>query len=193
MAFNPRWTASSKRAGSRLRLAMAGLAAMLWAFPAQAGPALIIEDGVGKVTVDGGKMFFVMGSAYDPDDKYPDDEPDLESVRDTSVYDDRGTFLAVVETFEKQCRSEPYPMNVDFDKFKKLKADWLKKRATATNYKKATREFKSNHDLDGRSYCGEVNPYVMDLKIFKHLPDDEWSKYETEAPAWMRRLAENPV
>ena len=87
-----------------------------------------------------------------------------------------------------------YPMNVDLDKFKKLKADWLKNRATAANYKKASKEFKSirikpieaqtANDYDWQAVC-ESQRYVMELKIFKHLPDDEWSKYEAEPPAWM--------
>ncbi|NTE37647.1 hypothetical protein [Agrobacterium tumefaciens] len=159
-------------------------------------PELAFEKGIGKVAVNGVELSFVMGKAYDPNDEYDDDEPSFTSVRNISVYDDRGTFLAAVETLEKRCRSEPYPMNVDLDKFKKLRADWLKNPATASNYKKASKEFHSIRiravdeqtadDYDWQSVCSEINPYVMELKIFKHMPDSEWSKYEAKAPVWMK-------
>lgn len=158
-------------------------------------PVLTVEERVGKVAIDGIEMSFLMGEVYDPNDEYDDDEPNFTSVQKINVYDDRGTFLAAVEALEKVCRSEPYPMNVDLNKFKKLKNDWLKNSVTASNYKKAKREFISipikagdelaTEDFDWTGICGEVNNYVMELKIFEHLPDGEWSKYEANAPAWM--------
>ena len=154
-------------------------------------PALIVKEGIGKVAVDDVEMSFNMGKPSNPKD-----DESFTSVRDTSVYDDRGTFLAAVETLERRCRSYMHPMNVDLDKFKKLKAVWLKNRATAANYRKASKQFKSIRirpiedqtadDYEWQGVCDNVNEYVMQLKIFKHLPDAEWSKYEAEAPAWMR-------
>ncbi|MBD9490515.1 hypothetical protein [Ensifer sp. ENS11] len=127
------------------------------------------EDGIGKVTVDGVEMSFDMGKPYDLENEFEDDESNLVSVRKTSVYDDRGTFLAAVETLEKRCRTEPYPMNVDLGKFRKLRANWLKNPVTATNYKKAKREFQSiqidptgDEGMDHfnwRGTCDEVNAY----------------------------------
>ena len=156
---------------------------------------VVDEKGFGKVTVDGVNMTFIMGEAYDPKDEFPDDEPNFTSVRKIALRDDRGTFLAAVEKFEMACRSDQYAMNVDLDKFKKLKADWLKKSATAANYKKASKEFKSIRirsiedrapsDFEWESVCDEVNQYVMELKIYKHLPDPSWAKYEAKEPAWM--------
>jgi hypothetical protein len=98
-------------------------------FAQDRAPALIVEKGIGRVAVDGIQMSFVMGEAYDPNNEYPDDEPNFTSVRKITVHDDRGTFLAGVETLEKWCRSEPEaidPMNINLEQFKKLKAEWLK-------------------------------------------------------------------
>jgi hypothetical protein len=164
-------------------------------FALDSAPVLAVKDRIGKVVVDGTEMTFLMGEVYDPNNKYDDDEPDFTSVRKTSVYDDRGTFLAAVEVLEKQCQSEPAPMNVDMEKFKKLKVDWLKNPLTASNYRKASKEFDTipikaaddltANDSEWRGICDHVNEYVMELKIFKHLPDTEWSKYEASTPAWM--------
>lgn len=158
-------------------------------------PSVLVEDGIGKVTIDGVEMSFDMGKPYDLENKFEDDEPNLISVRKTSVYDDRGTFLAAVETLEERCRTEPYPMNVDLAKFRKLRANWLKNPATAANYKKAKKEFQSIQidptgdegvdDFNWRGTCDEVNAYGMELKIFKHLPDTEWARFEATQPAWM--------